>query len=301
MNLSLRQIRAFVAIARLHSLTRAAEQLHITQAGLSSMLRDTESQLGCRLFDRTTRAVSLTMAGETFLPIATRALQDLEAGAAALSRISSAANTSLAIGATPLVASSLLPAACETFAGEFPGVTVHVHDLYRSDIQEGVHAGTLDAGYGVFLEASSGLKRTPICKAGLTLVYKPGSVEPAPGEKGLPWTALASARLIGLPIDNPIQKLVDRHLETIGRANEFRRTFQHLHTLLAMVEAGAGSALLPGFVAAAAQRYDVGLAPMCRPRAVFDFFEITHSGKARSPLVEAFGRQLKAAMAAFRC
>jgi DNA-binding transcriptional LysR family regulator len=68
MNVSTRQLQAFIAIARLGSFTRAAEEVFMTQAGLSLMLKDLEAQVGARLFDRTTRSVRLTVAGETLLP-----------------------------------------------------------------------------------------------------------------------------------------------------------------------------------------------------------------------------------------
>ena len=64
MNITLRPLKAFTQTARLGSFTRAAEQMHITQAGLSIMMRELETQMGCRLFDRTTRLLSLTAAGE---------------------------------------------------------------------------------------------------------------------------------------------------------------------------------------------------------------------------------------------
>ena len=64
MNVTTRQFQAFLAVARLASFTRAAEEIFVTQAGLSLMLKDLEAQVGARLFDRTTRSVHLTAAGE---------------------------------------------------------------------------------------------------------------------------------------------------------------------------------------------------------------------------------------------
>ena len=78
MNLSMRQLRAVVHLAQLRSFTRAAERLFITQAGLSATVRELESELGFRLFERTTRSVSLTRAGQQFLPVAHRTLVELE-------------------------------------------------------------------------------------------------------------------------------------------------------------------------------------------------------------------------------
>ena len=69
MNISTRQLQAFLAIARLGSFTRAAEEMFVTQAGLSLMLKDFETQVGARLFDRTTRSVRLTPSGESLLPL----------------------------------------------------------------------------------------------------------------------------------------------------------------------------------------------------------------------------------------
>ncbi|MDB5953831.1 LysR family transcriptional regulator [Ramlibacter sp.] len=206
MSLTMRQLRAFVAIARLQSFTRAAEQLHITQPGLSGMVRDIEQQLDCRLFERTTRAVALTEHGRAFLPVATRVLAELDAAASSLGQLSSQGRRRLVVGATPVIASSILPQACRVFAATRPGVQVQVHDLERGQVHAGVQDGELDAG-GVFLDAASGIRRTPLLKTELLLV------ESAPGRGAGPvrWSELVAAELLALPEKNPIQKLVDSH------------------------------------------------------------------------------------------
>jgi DNA-binding transcriptional LysR family regulator len=80
MEVELRHLRAFVAVATSHSFTRAAEQLFITQPALTRTVRQLESVLGAALVDRTTHPVSLTSAGEEFLPYASRILAQLETG-----------------------------------------------------------------------------------------------------------------------------------------------------------------------------------------------------------------------------
>src|SRR5688500_19894281 len=86
MNITSRQLKAFVLTARHQSFSRAAEQLFITQSGMSVLVRELESQLGVRLFERTTRKVALTEFGSQFLPVADRSLRELEEAAAKLSR-----------------------------------------------------------------------------------------------------------------------------------------------------------------------------------------------------------------------
>jgi LysR family carnitine catabolism transcriptional activator len=81
---SSRQLRAFLLVAQHHNFTRAAEALFITPSGLSLLIREFENQLGFRLFDRTTRHVSLTTEGAELLVAARHGLEDLDA---AMSRI----------------------------------------------------------------------------------------------------------------------------------------------------------------------------------------------------------------------
>jgi DNA-binding transcriptional LysR family regulator len=292
MSLSTRQLRAFVVIARLQSFTRAAEQLHITQPGLSGMVRDVEQQLDCRLFERTTRAVGLTEHGRAFLPVATRVLAELDAAAASLGQLSAEGSRRLVVGATPVIASSILPQACRVFADTQPGVQVQVHDLDRTQVHAAVQDGELDAGFGVFLDGSSGLRRTPLLKTELVLVESAREHGAGP----VRWSELqAGAPLLCLPEKNPIQKLVENHVKHAA-PGEPRQIFNHLHTLLAMVEAGAGRTVLPSFVAAAAQRYAVVLRPITRPRVPLEFYEITRAGAPRSALLVEFGRCLVGVM-----
>src|SRR5688500_16347313 len=77
LDVSVPQMRAFVAIGRLRSFTRAAALLHSTQPALSARIRELESTLDLRLFDRNTRSVSLTQAGEQLLPFVAQVLADL--------------------------------------------------------------------------------------------------------------------------------------------------------------------------------------------------------------------------------
>src|SRR6267142_963876 len=86
MNITSRQLKAFVLTARHGSFSRAAERLFITQSGMSVLVRELEAQLGFRLFDRTTRRVTLTEFGTRFLPIADRSIVELESAASSIGR-----------------------------------------------------------------------------------------------------------------------------------------------------------------------------------------------------------------------
>ena len=79
MNVTLRQLRAFLAVARTGSFTLAAESLYITQSALSGLIKELEQTLGMRLVDRSTRRVYLTEIGARLYPQLDAKLQDLGA------------------------------------------------------------------------------------------------------------------------------------------------------------------------------------------------------------------------------
>src|SRR5882672_459323 len=98
MNISTNAFRCLELIAIDLSHARTAEQLFMTQSGMSVLMRELEGQLGFRLFDRTTRKVTLTEFGTKFLPVADRSLLELEAAASVIGRDASVANHRIAIG-----------------------------------------------------------------------------------------------------------------------------------------------------------------------------------------------------------
>lgn len=286
MNMTQRQMQAFLAVARLRHFTRAAEQLHITQAGLSAMMKDLEGQLDCRLFDRTTRSVSLTEEGQQLVPVATRLISELQAVRDAIHRVSSRATSLLTIGVTPTIATSVMPVAAQAFARLHPDVTLRVRDIGRQAIQEGVAAGALDVGFGAFFKPASGIERRPIAVFGL-MQMSTSEVGARAGlrSRKLRWGDLGDEPLLALPQHNPIQVLIDEQLHRIGLSGRQRMEFENIQTLLGMSEAGLGSAILPSFVLAAAQRYALSAQLLIEPEVPVSYFQITRKGRPAAPAV----------------
>jgi DNA-binding transcriptional LysR family regulator len=300
MNLSTRQMRAFLQVARLGNFTRAAEQAHITQAGLSILIREMEKQLGCRLFDRTTRVVSLTPAGRRLLPVVERLVTDLDDVAAQLGAEGDEARQTLRIAATPLVSSHLLPQVFTTFREAHPQVSLRLFDADLRDVEAMVAAGDADMGLGFFFKAAAGLERTPVGRFHLMRVAASTDEADEPPAIGTaPWSTLRTAELIGLPPGNPIQKVIDQHLvATIGRADAQRPTFNFFGTLISMVEAGFGTAVMPTFALAACRRHRVRTDVLVKPRVGLDFYRIAKRGAHETEAMQAFVATLVKALPA---
>src|SRR6516165_12279621 len=105
----LHQLRYAVCVAEERRFTKAAARLHVAQPSVSSAVAALEQELGAPLFYRERSEVSLTGAGEVFLPWARQVLADCEAGAAAVRDLLGLEKGRLVLGATPSLASNLLP------------------------------------------------------------------------------------------------------------------------------------------------------------------------------------------------
>lgn len=136
MDVELRHLRAFAAVAASRSFSRAAEQLFITQPALTRTVRQLESLLGTSLVDRGTHPVSLTSAGEEFLPYASRILNHLELGMAAVGE-----HATVRLGFSWLLPD---PWAQDTVAG-FEKATGNSVSLIRCDDPlAAIHEGRID-------------------------------------------------------------------------------------------------------------------------------------------------------------
>lgn len=297
MNLTQRQMQGFLAVAQLRHFTRAAEQLHMTQAGLSAMMKDLEAQLGCRLLDRTTRSVSLTEEGRQLLPVATRLVSELQGVRDALHHVRSRARSLLTVGVTPTIAASVMPAVVQTFARQHPDVTLTVRDIGRQAIQEGVAAGTLDVGFGAFFRPASGLERRPIAMFGLLLVGATGrAARLTRRPQRRRWVDIDNEPLLTLPQGNPIQTLIDEQLRHAGLSSLPRLAFDNIQTLLAMAEAGVGQAILPAFVGVAAQRHALCAQLLVEPEVPVSYFQITRKGTLTAPAATDLALILRSAL-----
>ncbi|WP_124081449.1 LysR family transcriptional regulator [Pigmentiphaga humi] len=290
MNISTRQMKAFLCLARLQSFTRAAEQLHITQAGLSAMMRDLETQFDCRLFDRTTRAVSLTPAGLQLVPRVERMLAEFGDACLALGKISAHAKRVLTVAVAPVVASSLFAEVCEHFGRKEPEVTVRLRDVNKERILAMVESGEVDVGFCAQPNPAAATERLPLFKCHLLCIAKPGVLKLAPSrDGGLP--TVTWAQLPALPIlasADPSQGLIDAYLDRIGRAHEERPAYESMPTIIAMAASGFGIGFVPSFALPTCLRLGVEVARLQRPSVAVDFYRITKKGREVPRLVDPF-------------
>jgi DNA-binding transcriptional LysR family regulator len=131
-----RQLECFLAVARLGNVSRAAEEMFLTQPTLTARLKALEEEVGEQLFVRTSRGMRLTEAGKEFVPYAERCVGSFEEGRQHLAELREASGGRLVLGASPGVGTYALPGLLERFAAAYPKVSVSVRTGHSEDILE---------------------------------------------------------------------------------------------------------------------------------------------------------------------
>lgn len=243
MNITLRQIRAFVATATLGRFVLAARHLNVTQSALSMLVRDLEIEMGVRLFDRHTRMVRLTGAGEEFLPVARKTLSDLEI-AVGQSRASAALNRGrVSVASSTVLGATLLPWAISRFCARHPGITVVLRDVAEEEVRPLVRQRAVDLGVGTALDPDPELDEQALFEDQLTLLCPHD--HPLTKRRAATWKALAAYPLIALHAGSPLRTMMDRTFTQAGMVVTPAYEVEFSSTAISMVAAGLGVAPLP--------------------------------------------------------
>ena len=159
MNIEMRHLRYFVAVAEEASFTAAAQRAHVSQQVLSTQIRQLEDAVGARLLERTSRGVMLTPAGAAFLGYARDALSGVERGVTAARNAANVVSGRLTVGLSAATGGTVRTRVLAAFERSYPEVTVQ---LLAYDLAQPA-AGLLDHGTDV------ALLRPPVSTPGLAV------------------------------------------------------------------------------------------------------------------------------------
>ena len=257
---TLRQIDCLIALRDTGGFSRAAERLGLSQPSLSQQIRDLEAILGLRLVERTTRRVSLTAAGQAYAARAEAGLGELERAYAEAQGHATLGLGQLRIAAPPLLASGLLPGVMAEFQRLKPGITLTLIDLSSEEIVARLREGRADLGIGTFAPGLPDLDHRPLLRDQLMLFTPAG--HPLAQAECAEWVELAAHPLVALGRESGLRLLTELGFERAGLALEPAQEVTQIATVLSLVAAGLGIAVLPGYAR---------LAPQARGRAVRPF------------------------------
>lgn len=243
MNISIKQLQAFVAIATTGSFVEAAERIHLSQPALSIAIRKLEDAVGGALFTRTSRRVQLTPEGKGFLPVARRLLSDWHEALDDLDGLFTKKRGKVTLAALPTMAAGFLPPVLARFRADYPNITISVHDVLASQVDELVREGRADIGFSVRPPDTEAIHFEPIVDDRFVAVCPLG--HPLLNEDVVRWEELLSYPIIGISRLSSTRQAIDKVMATLEGEMDMLCEVSQIATVGRLVAAGLGVSALP--------------------------------------------------------
>lgn len=238
------QLRCFVAVAEELHFSRAAERLNMTQPPLSRQIRLLEHNVGAVLIERNSRTVRLTAAGRAFLPEAIRILRLAQEAALTARRAAKGEQGHLAIGFTSASGYSLLPEVVRRLRERCPGVSLTLKELVSTSQVEALNSGELDLGLMRPHAVNAELDTIPLVTESLMLALRADDADNWPLEPTLQ-SLHEKPFIMYSPFEaRPFHQMLSERFAKAGVVPDIVEHIGQVHTMLALVRAGLGVALI---------------------------------------------------------
>ena len=241
--MELRQLEHFVAVAEERHFTRAAQNLLISQSGLSASIRALEVELGAPLFVRSTRRVELTAAGKALLADSVRTLASAAAAQNAVAAVRGLLRGTLSVGAEQCVGPVDIPSELAAFRTINPGVDIRLRFAGSADLMESVASGQTDVALVVDSgHVTQGVRLVPLASHGLVVLSRLDRSLPT---ESCEVTDLAAEQLVGFQAGWGCRVLAERAFASAGLNYRPSMEVNDVHSLLDLVGLGLGVAVVP--------------------------------------------------------
>ena len=292
--IGLHRLRLLRELAYRQTIAAVAQAFAYTLSAVSKQLAVLEREAGVPLLERTGRRVQLTPAAETLVAHVEAMLERLEQAEAALAAARQGITGRLRVAAFPSAARSILPAALVALGRDHPGLEITLAEVDPRHAMEALRAGELDAAlthdYDIVPVAEHpALQATTVLTESMYLA----STQPPPDGADPVGSLRDEAWIMGRP-GNLCRVATERICQQAGFQPRIRHQIDDLATVLALVAAGQGAALVPHLATAEAPR-----SVLLTRLPVIRRIHLTHRrGAHHHPAVAAFRQAVEAAVAA---
>lgn len=260
---TVKQLRAFIAVAKTRSFTEACEQVHLSQPALSIAIKNLEESLGGKLLVRTTRALRLTPEGEDFYKTAMRLLTDWDDAFEEVQSRFSLFRGKIAISCMPSFAVNQLPAILLAFRHKHPDINVAVHDVIAEEVVEMVRSGRVEVGISFDPGDAQDLLFQPLFEDKFIAALK--ADHPLAQHTHLTWEQIVNEELVTLQRPSSMRLLIDRELQKKSLNLTISFEANQFSTVGTMVATGLGIGLIPTLCSGQLQELGAVCIPLTEP------------------------------------
>lgn len=290
-DLTLRQLEAFVQVAIAGSFRQAALQLGQSQPALSRFIQQAERTLGARLFDRDTRHVRITDAGRELLPIAQRVLHDFDDALGGFGEFMAGRSGCISVAALPSTGIALLPQAMAAFSRSHPQVSFTLTEAPSDALLALVEEGRADLGISVRPTPRQLLQYHHLLDDPFVLVCRRDDALAA--RASVPWSVFGTQPCIMSSAHSSIRHVTDAVF--LRQRNPVRPVLEYpsVGSCGALIEAGLGITALPVLALSLLNMAQLAAVPLQRPVVSRQIGIVTRIGRSLSPVSRAFVETLK--------
>lgn len=283
---TIRQFEAFLAIVDLQSIGAAAGRLGLTSSAVSQLLAELEAELGFRLFDRTTRRVNLSSAGQDFLASAESVLRHVRAAAQSADDIRNRAAGIVRIGAPLVLASTALPAAIADYARDKPKVVVRICDTVVEQLVERVESADLDLAIGPDRPSGARVQRDTAFASPWVMWCAPS--HPLGERRRVQWQQLRNVPIVATGRDH--ERAVDQMLAVLPVEARIIPVdvVDNVTTAFGIASRGLAVTLAPAYVAPLARTFELVMKRIVEPETIREVCLYRSTERALSPPAAGF-------------
>jgi DNA-binding transcriptional LysR family regulator len=289
--LTMKQLRAFVAVYRLRKLTTAAERLSVTTSAVSVLIRQVEASLNTHLFDRTTRSLEPTSAAHEAIGSVERILQEVELLEAGFRGLSQRRRGQVHLAVTPAIGSALMPQTVLAFTRAYPDIRIIIDDCAPDQFLSRILTDKVEFGIGTPQDISGELETLTLVNDELSLVCP--ADHPLARHRKVRWAHLASVPLIAVRGGAyGVRRIIDQVAGKVGIELAIVNEVNFLSSALWMASSGLGVSILPSALFVQSHFDNLVVRPLVMPKVSRAISLVTKRGRSLSPACQSFTEML---------
>lgn len=283
-DVTLRQLRAFVAVLETTSFSEAAKHMHLSQAALSGLIKQLEIRVGVRLLDRSTRSVVPSVVGEAFEPMVRRVLATLDEALANLTNLKDLRRGLVRVAAPEPLSCTLLPELIAAYSKRHPGIDIRFDDVPIEQVLAGLQNGSTDIGFGpAGVIADGAIEAHVILADPIRVALRPD--DPLAKSASVRWQDLRER-----PLLNYMPNVAANVLASVPPRHHPREMVpvRRVNTALSMLRVRPGAVICPAMARPLVRGFGLAFLPLRQPVVKWKIAQFARPRSALSPAVESF-------------